>query len=265
MKTRNIFRISTMVIGVVFLTTACTEKIDLNLKSSTPQMVIEGNINDQPGPYYVLVSKSKLYNEDNNFTGIAQATVLISDDAGNRDTLTEVVPGLYRTHTIQGTIGRTYHLQVEAEGTTYESYCLMPPPVDIDSIIISEETNFKGETKLKGDIQIHDPAGVANYYQVVSILDSVPSTGFHVHSDNLWDGKIRNFNIPQDEFETGDTLEVKLYSIASHLYTYFFEFNQNKNNFGQPAAPANPESVFTPDALGYFSAYSVKSKSLIIP
>lgn len=245
--------------------TACTEKIDLDLNSAVPQLVIEGNISDQPGPYYVVLSMSRLYNQSNQFEGVPAAVVVLSDDAGNADTLTEVLAGLYQTNSIQGTVGRTYHLQVNANGKTYDSYCLMHDPVAIDSILISEESNFQGETKLVGDIEIHDPAGVQNSYRVVSELQGYTSSGFSVHTDRLWDGKVRTFNVPHSDFASGDTLTVFLWSIDEKVYQYFQEFNQNQNNFGAPAAPANPTSVFTPAALGYFSAHSITSKTRIVP
>ena len=265
MRMQNIIRTILMVFVASMVSTSCTEKINLKLKNSTPLLTIEGNLSDRPGPYFVILSKSRLYYENNSFTGLPSAQVVISDDAGNNDTLTEVVAGLYSTNFIQGTVGRTYHLQVTAEGTTYESYCKMPTPVDIDSIDLTTETDFKGNVKKRANILVRDPAGVPNQYRVTSLLNDTASTGFHIHIDRLWDGKLRSFNVPQSDFKTGDTLKVDLQSIDEHVYTYFSEFNQNQNNFGAPAAPANPDAVFTPAALGYFSAHSIMSKTIVIP
>ncbi|HRG90205.1 MAG TPA: hypothetical protein PLW44_14360, partial [Chitinophagales bacterium] len=63
---------------------------------------------------------------------------------------------------------------------------------------------------------------------------------------------------------TGATLTVELRSIDERSFIYFDQFNDNQNNFGAPAAPANPDPVFTPSCLGYFSAYSVKTKTIIV-
>jgi hypothetical protein len=265
MKMNNYWRLLSVIVLGGMIVSSCTEKIDLDLKNSEPQLVIEGNLSDQPGPYYVLLTKSRLYNADNAFTGIAGATVVLSDDAGNTDTLTSSMDGLYQTNSIQGVVGRTYHLQVTSEGKTYDSYCLMPPPVDIDSIVITEETDFSGKTKKVAHILVRDPAGVQNNYRVVSEVQGAYSSGFSVHSDRLWDGKQRSFNVPQSDYKSGDTLTVNLWSISEPVYQYFREFNQNENNFGAPAAPANPTTLFTPFALGYFSAHSIKSKTVIVP
>lgn len=265
MKPINIIRGLAILTIAAIATSSCSEKIDLKLNNSDPQFVIEGNLSDKPGPYYVILTKSKLFTDDNQITGIPAAQVVISDDAGNTDTLTEAVAGLYLTNSIQGTVGRTYRLQVLVEGQTFESYCKMPPAVDFDSIALSTETDFRGNVKRNADIIVRDPAGVQNQYRVVSTLNSSVSGGFNIHRDRLWDGKLRSFGVPQDDFTAGDTLTVDLWSIDEHIYTYFSQFNQNQNNFGAPAAPANPDPVYTPAALGYFSAHSVKSKTIIIP
>jgi len=262
---KNTLRIISLVFIAAAINSACTEKINLKLKDSTPQLTIEGNLSDKPGPYYVILTKSRLYSENNSFTGLSAATVTLTDDAGNTDTLTEAVAGLYLTNSIQGTVGRTYHLQVNVDGITYESFSKMQPPVDIDSLVLTTETNFRGEVKNKADIEVRDPEGVVNQYRVISYLNGSMSSGFSIHRDRLWDGKLRSFNVPQDGFTTGDTLQVDLLSIETRVYDYFRQFNQNENNFGAPAAPANPDAFFTPYALGYFSAHSIKSKTIIIP
>jgi len=266
MRSINILRSVFVIAIAAAINSSCTEKINLKLNNSEPKVVIEGNISDEPGPYFVGVTKSRLYSDSNILVVVPSALVIISDDAGNADTLTETAfAGLYQTNFIQGTIGRTYKLSVTAEGTTYVSICKMQAPVDIDSIVLSAETQFNGDLDNEADIEVRDPFGVVNYYRVVSYTNGKRSTGFSVHRDRLWDGKLRSFNVPDDDYEVGDTLRVDLWSIDEHVYTYFDQFDQNQNNFGAPAAPANPDAIFTPATLGYFSAHSVKSKTVIIP
>ncbi len=263
---KNILRLTILALGAVVFSTACSEKIDIKTKNSDPQVVIEANISDQPGPHYVLVTKSALFTDNNTLKGVPSAVIVISDDAGNSDTLTELLPGFYQTNTIQGVVGRNYRIQATVEGTTYESYSKMEPPVDIDSILVYYETGFDGKTESEAEIVVRDPAGIANYYRVVSYKRNQVSTGFNVQRDRLWDGKLRNFNVPDDDgLVTGDTLKVDLLSINERAFTYFDQFNDNQNNFGAPAAPANPDPVFTPATLGYFSAHSITSKTIIVP
>ena len=261
MSMKNMVRIIFLVSVVAMMNSSCTEKIDLKLKSSTPQITVEGRISDQSGPYSVVITKSRLYTQDNSFTGLSSAFVVISDDEGNTDTLKEIRAGLYQTNSIQGVVGRTYKLSLTVEGTTYTSSCKMPPPVDIDSIVFSTEKDFKGNIKHKAEMLVRDPAGVANAYRIFSVMDGY----YSVEHDRLWDGKKRNFEINHSDFGSGDTLQMELWSVDERIYNFFSEFNQNQNNFGTPAAPANPDPLFTPAALGFFSAHSIKSKTVIVP
>src|ERR1043165_243104 len=262
MKTLKIMMLAAI---AVILASACTEKIDLKIKNAPPSLVIEGFVDDGPGPYYVLVSKSKLFTDNNNFEGVGGATMVIGDDLGNTDTLTEVVAGLYLSNTIHGNVGHTYYLHATVEGTTYQSQSTMPPPVDIDSVLLSSETEFNGDIHNEANIEVQDPAGVRNFYRITCTKNSSPSSGFNVHRDRLWDGKLRTFSVPNDHFDSGDTLQINLKSIDEAAFIYFNQLNQNQDNFGAPAAPANPDPVFVPAALGYFSAHSVKSRTVIIP
>lgn len=258
---KNISHLILLAITSALISVSCSEKIDLKLKNSEPRIVIESRLSDQSGPYSVVISKSRLYNENNQFETVPSALAVISDDAGNVDTLTEVAPGFHSTNFIQGVVGRTYQLSVTVEGTTYVSLCKMRPPVAIDSIVFSTETDFDGTVKNNAQMVVRDPAGEENFYRLFS-----PSDGYYnLHRDRLWDGKTRYFNIPRKDFLSGDTLEIELWSIDENVYNFFRTFDQNQNNFGAPAAPANPDPLFTPEALGYFSAHSINSKKVVIP
>src|SRR6187551_2496352 len=89
---------------------SCEKEISIDLNSSSPQIVIEGNISDEPGPYTVKISKTVNFSEANVFPPVTGALVVISDNTGVIDTLTETLPGSYLTNTITGTQGNTYTL-----------------------------------------------------------------------------------------------------------------------------------------------------------
>lgn len=70
--------------------------INVDLNSSSPKILIEGSISDQPGPYIVSLSQTIDFDQDNTFPPVIWAGVIIGDDAGNIDTLNEVRPGKYQ-------------------------------------------------------------------------------------------------------------------------------------------------------------------------
>jgi hypothetical protein len=252
-------------VAVAFIATSCTEKIDLKLKDSSPKIIIEGRVTDEAGPYYVAVSNSSAFTEKTFFEGIDSATVIISDDAGKIDTLTKVYPGIFITNTLQGVVGRSYFLNVITGGKTYSSVSTMAPPVDIDSIGFEKSIGFNNRESLSADCFFRDPIGVRNYYKVEATRNGKKQTSNDVSTDRLWDGKYRNLFIPNDTLVTGDTLEVSLLQLDEKVFNYFDALEDISGGFNQPAAPANPPTNIVPQTLGYFSAHSIKKKTVIVP
>ncbi|MFV0507289.1 MAG: DUF4249 family protein [Bacteroidales bacterium] len=82
-------KIITLLLGVTLIT-SCIEDYDLNIADNGgSRLVVEGAINNKPGPYFVQLTKSRLdigTTEGADYY-IADATVILSDDENNIDTL----------------------------------------------------------------------------------------------------------------------------------------------------------------------------------
>ncbi|HEX7413182.1 MAG TPA: DUF4249 family protein, partial [Bacteroidia bacterium] len=130
---------------VLFLT-SCTKVINIDLNSANPNIVVDAEITDQPGPYTVNLTQTVNFSDNNVFPAINGATVVISDNAGNSNTLTETVPGSgnYVTSTLQGTVGRAYSISISYNGKTYTAMSTMPGPVALDSVIADTSTSRRG-------------------------------------------------------------------------------------------------------------------------
>src|SRR4051794_35684343 len=87
---------------------ACEKVIQVDLNTAAPQIVIEGEITDSPGPYHVKISKTTNFSADNVFPAISRAVVKITDNTGQADSLIETSPGTYSSRTIKGKPGNTY-------------------------------------------------------------------------------------------------------------------------------------------------------------
>src|SRR6218665_1948631 len=102
----------------ILLLTSCEKVIDVKYEGNQSKIIIEGNITNEPGPYFVRITKSISLKEVGDLPTIDNAIVTISDDAGNSEILTPKGNGLYSTDKLVGTIGRTYTLTVKAENQT---------------------------------------------------------------------------------------------------------------------------------------------------
>jgi hypothetical protein len=109
---------------IVIIADGCIDRYEIPEKIVIPRLVVDGMITNKPGPYtvelFTAYDVNTLINKPNPVT---KATVQISDDAGNTETLTEVSPGMYMTASdgIQGEIGRSYQLSITTEAGHYSS------------------------------------------------------------------------------------------------------------------------------------------------
>lgn len=249
------------------LFTSCEKVIDLKLDATEPVLVIEGNITNQAGPYYVKLTKTVNFNEPSNYPAVNSATVIITDNAGQRDTLTYTNNGNYRTNILQGIIGRTYLLTVISEGKTYTAQSTMPQNVSFDSLRYNP-FQFGGSTQHTVIPVYTDPVNFGNNYRFVLKVNGVQDKSYLIFNDNVNNGKtnerpLQSFDI---EIENGNTVQVEMQCIDANSYTYYFTLAQIQGNGpGGGTTPSNAPNGITGGGLGLFSAYTTQSKSIIIP
>ncbi|MCD4731902.1 MAG: DUF4249 domain-containing protein, partial [Bacteroidales bacterium] len=90
-----------------------------------------------PGPYTIQLSMSTSVDHP-VYQPLSGYEVIINDNLGNTEILTEVEPGIYKTavNGIQGVPGRKYQLTIQSpDGKTYQSdFDELKEPVEIDSV-----------------------------------------------------------------------------------------------------------------------------------
>lgn len=250
---------------VIALISSCTKVIDVDLNSKDPVIVIEANISDQPGPYTVSITQTVNFSETNVFPGVSGAVVTISDDLGNTETLVETIPaGTYQTSTTQGVPGRTYYLNVVANGKTYTAQSKMPALVTLDTLLVEESSAFGGSLYYIFPIY-QDPQGLGNSYRCIQTVNGDRTEGSFLFNDDFSDGLINGQPIIafDDSLGTGDSVSIEMQCIDRPTYLYFYSMEQTTS--GQTGAPANPVSNITNGALGYFSAHTSRRKYIILP
>ncbi len=241
----------------------CKKVIDVNLKNAATQLVITGEVNNRPGPYHVNISRSVNFSSDNIFPPVSGAFVTISGN-GLVDTLSELTPGDYTTHSFTGVAGFTYQLYVAIEGKVYSSTSTMPRSVHLDSISYLE--GFKGN--IFPVVNFQDPPGIANYYQFKEFVNGAPfpnGRGNSVFDDRLSDGRYISKALYDDstDIKSGDELTVQMNCVDENVYNYLNGLLQISSPGGP--APGNPPSNITGGVLGYFSANTKTSRFVEVP
>jgi len=258
-------RISSLLFSLGLLPLAsCQKVIDLDVHNAAPQYVIEGSITDAEGPYYLRISKTASLDADGNNLPVSNALVLLRDDLGQTDTLSETIPGQYQTSHIQGMPGHTYYVEVSADGQSFAAVATMPQPVQVDSLYLLTAPSM-GKELLQPVAVFKDPAGVRNYYRLVLYKNGVANKQLFVIDDQFTDGQTIKMPLPDAEvtYTATDHIRVELQGISQAMYLYYSSLQQT---LGQSsAAPANPVRQFSGgNALGYFSAHTLSSREFVV-
>ncbi len=128
---------------ILLISDSCIDRLDLEYSESTNQLVIEGQINDEPGPYTIRVNRARKILDFSEIKPVSASKVVLTDNVGNSETLVEVSPGVFQTkpNGIRGTIGREYILRVETrDGKIFESSPeKINPAGSVDSIYYTFE------------------------------------------------------------------------------------------------------------------------------
>ncbi|NMR32611.1 DUF4249 domain-containing protein [Chryseobacterium aquaticum] len=267
---KNIF----LIILSMFLWIGCEKEIDLDLEDQSGNIVIEANVTDQPGPYYVKLTKSVAFSENNSYPIVSNAVVVLSDNNGQSETLQHVGDGVYETTNFTTAPGRTYTLKVSAEEKEYTAKSTMPQPVLLEDL---QQDSFMVAGELSYTLLpvFTDPATLGNRYLFTYRLNNNPHKMFEAFSDNVNNGLVnqRPILLPNDDEDgqsekakPGDTVYVEMQCIDINIYTYFTSLIQiiDGGGPGGGITPSNPPSNISNGALGYFSAHTVSKKSYII-
>lgn len=115
-------KFSQFFVSAIILLSSCVTPFDVKTDFHQ-EIVVQGMITDQPGPYLIKISKTLSLNDElGKADVISGATVTIYDDLGNSETLRENSPGNYSTNSFQGVVGRSYWIKIIVdEGNIYQS------------------------------------------------------------------------------------------------------------------------------------------------
>lgn len=259
-------RLFYLLLATVFVT-GCQKVINLDLKTANSKLVINGYVTDQPGVDTVTLTLSGSYFTPGSYPKVNGAFITISDNTGFIDTLQQVDTGKYATTHLLGVSGNTYTLRVHYNGKEYSAVSTMQKAVEIDSLYLQPTTSL--DTAYRVRLFFTDPVGIGNFYKGQlyingHLLDDAGNIS--LGQDKYVDGTIMNMRLRGYDAQIGDTVKASLLSIDGNTFNYFTVVRSLTGN-GNPvstAVPQNPPTNIIGDAVGYFAAYPVRSKSVIV-
>jgi hypothetical protein len=257
----------TCLLLIALLASSCRKVIDLNLGNQTGQLVIEGNITNKLDTQYVKLSRNVPFTSTNTYPVVTGATVILDNNNGKRVQLTEGPAGTYTVGNAFGTAGRTYTFTVEAGGKTYTANSTMPQTVALDSISAKSSIFDKSKNRRMITVYFQDTPNVPNQYRFIMYVNKVQVKSIFAFDDEFIDGKYTSLDLQENDIDIfpGDTVTVEMQCIDKPVYTYWYTLMQQQaNNPDGAVAPANPPTNITPATLGYFSAHTTQSITLVV-
>ena len=268
-------------IVLLLLIIGCEDVIEVDLNSTDPKIVIDGNVANDGSMSKVRITKSTDYYNPGIYETISGADVVISDNEGNSGILTEVESGLYQTDLIEGESGRTYNISVEAEGEKYIAESIMPVQIILDSLSLEIAPYPPGDTEEENKryflhLYFQDHPDIEDFCRFKIFNEGIQLGGFSIYNDKFTNGNYidlrLNLDAEDNEIEIGNLLTVELLSIDQYVFDYYLTANSvnasGSGGGGGPSstsvAPANPVTNWSNKALGVFSAYTVSTQSILV-
>ncbi|ANQ51704.1 DUF4249 domain-containing protein [Flammeovirga sp. MY04] len=258
-------------IVLAFIVTACEKVIDVDLNDAEPRIVIEAVIWEGEHDMVVKVSKTAPYFDNSPSEKISNASIKLKYDDTAQD-VPNTGEGEYH-FALNAKAGTTYNLEVMVEGETYTASTSMLDKIAIDSAYSVYEEGFGPiEAGYKVYLKYQDPANVPNYYRLMYDLNGQfqnEAGDLRVYNDIRNDGLEVELGLLTKSFEVGDTLDLTFIHFDEPSYDYFSTLGDiigggGPGPSGGSAAPGNPLSNWSNNALGYFSAYNYDTARVVV-
>ncbi|MCC6411218.1 MAG: DUF4249 domain-containing protein [Saprospiraceae bacterium] len=258
------------ILVAIALLNSCTKVIDINLNEADPKIVIEAELLSGTNDFTVKITKTSDFFNPGQPVTVADATVFLNKGTDESLQLANDGNGIYSLKDFTATENTSYFLSVTAEGKTYEATDFLPQNVFLDSLSVGvpENNPFNPSGADSFEIVLHfqDPLDDLNFYRIKSTVNDIPRSEGEkllVIEDRYSAGAYFTLPIFTDSYELNDSVDVELVTMSHTMYDYFSTLALLVGGSGS-AAPTNPSSNWSGGALGYFGAFSVSKKTILV-
>jgi hypothetical protein len=264
---KNIFIV--LLISIFFW--SCDEPVRLDVDQGEARVVIEGLVTNLPGHQYVKLSHTAGFYDTGKSPRITNASVLVTDDAGNEfpfihnpGNLADSAGYYLPEGSFTGEIGRTYSLRVTIDDEVYEAKDKLFNVTPIDSLTYQVDEDEKEDPEDDGKfyevlIYAKEPQDTKDFYLFRFFRnDSIivnNDTEIYFTDDETLGEKIDGVSSPI-YFAPGDRARCEIYSISRNAFIFYNDLQNLLNSdgglFSQP--PSNSRTNISNGALGFFQA-----------
>ena len=266
-KMRNII-FFLMILGFI----SCESEIDIDIKDSESQIVIEANISTFIDDSKVKISKSLNLDDGLPYPTVNGALVTITNNnTAEVFILSETESGIYKNPYLIGVDEHNYILDIIIEEETYTASSTIPQIVVLESLVqIGEVSDSNGgggpggqnrsDRNIAEIIPVYnDPIEFTNYYQFVVTRNDTILSNIFIQRDYAFNG-LKNSKSLKIEAIKDDILKIDMQCIDEAVYNYLLGLSKNIHQ--SSATPTNPNSNISNNALGYFKAQTSSKKMI---
>jgi hypothetical protein len=258
---------------------ACQDVIEINLNSSNPAVVVEGNITLGKKADLLLSYTTNYFNTEAP-KQIENATVTLSNSRGESEQLTNKGNGNYVGEKLIGEANTEYELSVKFSDMELNGKTSIPSKIELLGVSFKESTTDRpnrpgkdgGNTSTSYQIQIRltDDPFKENFYRFkISDKQNQSDFGTSLTTDQLLPqtGAI-TYSPMMKTFNALDTVNITIYSMDKNTYSFYSQLSDISGEgfagMTGMGTPYNPESNMGYNILGYFSAWSVIDTTIIV-
>lgn len=255
---------------------SCEELVVIDLNSSKPAFVVEAILNKDSLCKVHLTQTSGYFSNDDPVI-IEDATIKIATDNSSEE-LIYSGKGYYKGSDITGTVGKSYSLEIIRDGLVYSGNSQLPEIAKISNALFfkSIEKNIfnpNGDTVYTITIEFNDFPEQENYYMVRYLRDGkLLEDRYFMLTENSSNGGNfeyigdNSYRFSESIFCESGMVDVQLVSMDKALFNYFFQLDDILfwKRRAMPPTPYNPASNISNNALGYFAAWGIDSKSIFL-
>jgi hypothetical protein len=276
--------IKSIIVLLIIVFSACTERMDIDVNDAPPQLAIYGSITTDAAQHIVTIRRSSNYFSNAAPEGISGAMVTISDGE-NVFVLSEnsAEKGVYQTAPdVFGVEGKTYTLTVVAafngETAEYAATSFLPYSVQVDSVAFQPSEVSANSTNVLLYGKFHEKGN--NYLNIIAYKNNnIPLNDkladFNIISSENTDSREINgancMRIRTEQYEDrayierGDLVTIQVCSITKDYADYVLNAQKELQGsipiFSGP--PANVQTNISGGAVGFFTAYSKSSGKVV--
>ena len=290
-----------LIIAAIFLlgTASCQREVHIDLGTTPPKVVIQGQIENGMPPFVVVSSTISFFSSvdlgtlEKSFLHDAHITV---SDGSKTITLKEYsidtgtnnkfyVYSIDSSNIMLGELGKMYSLSVTYGGTTYTSVTKIPFPKGVDSMWVDVPESVRDKTpKTARELFVNytDPDSLGDYVRCFTKRNKQQFYPDALFTDEIVNGKPINkigllAGYPESSSSTtvnrdsliyffpGDTVTLKWSSIDKGVYKFWNSVEFAKNATGNPfSSPINLVSNITNGGLGVWAGYGNSVRTLVV-